>query len=131
MNEMIPLNDVTSKVDSIDNKPPIKKIKVTKKKTVKIKHDGIATDFVKSSVDGKSIARNRKKSLYKSDDSVEDMEKITADLLTDSSRKVISKMEDEENRHLTKLLNNTYSPKKIGNKKISEKKIIKTAINVI
>ena len=88
----------TSKTDSTVSKS-VKKIKVAKKKTVKIKNEGIATDFVKASVEGKQIARNRKKSLYKNGDSIEDMERATADLLTDSSRKVISKMEDEENNH--------------------------------
>ena len=119
----------TSKIDSTVSKS-VKKIKVAKKKTVKIKNEGIATDFVKASVEGKRIARNRKKSLYKSGDSIEDMERATADLLTDSSRKVISKMEDEENNRLNELLSKTYSPRR-KNKKTDEKKIIKNAINIV
>lgn len=130
MSESMTMDELqTSKLDPTIK--PVKKFKVAKKKSVKIKHDGIATDFVKASVEGKQIARNRKKSLYKSDDSIEDMERATADLLTDSSRKVISKMEDEENNRLNELLDKTYSPRKKDTAVGSEKKIVKSVINIV
>ena len=108
----------------------VKDFKVTKKKSVKIKNEGIATDFVNASVEGKEIARNRKKELYKSDDSVDDMETATANLLADSSRKVISKMEEEENSRLKELMERTYSPRKKC-KSISERKMVKALTNIV
>lgn len=108
----------------------VKNFKVAKKKTVKLKNEGIATDFVNASVEGKEIARNRKKELYKSDDSVDEMETATANLLADSSRKVIGKMEEEENSRLNELLAKTYSPRKKG-KYVSERKMVEAILNIV
>lgn len=108
----------------------VKNFKVAKKKTVKLKNEGIATDFVNASVEGKEIARNRKKELYKSDDSVDEMETATANLLADSSRKVIGKMEEEENSRLNELLAKTYSPRKKG-KSVSERKMVEAILNIV
>ena len=108
----------------------VKNFKVAKKKSVRIKNEGIATDFVNASVEGKEIARNRKKELYKSDDSVDEMETATANLLADSSRKVISKMEEEENSRLNELLSKTYSPR-TKSKSISERKMVEAILNIV
>ena len=108
----------------------VKNFKVAKKKSVRIKNEGIATDFVNASVEGKEIAKNRKKELYKSDDSVDEMETATANLLADSSRKVISKMEEEENSRLNELLNKTYSPR-TKSKSISERKMVEAILNIV
>lgn len=108
----------------------VKNFKVAKKKTVKLKNEGMATDFVNASVEGKEIARNRKKELYKSDDSVDEMETATANLLADSSRKVIGKMEEEENSRLNELLAKTYSPRKKG-KSVSERKMVEAILNIV
>ena len=118
----------STQTDSTD--VTVKNFKVTKKKSVRIKNEGIATDFVNASVEGKEIAKNRKKELYKSDDSVDDMETATANLLADSSRKVITKMEEEENSRLNELLNKTYSPRTKG-KSISERKMVEAIINIV
>jgi hypothetical protein len=118
----------STQTDSTD--VTVKNFKVTKKKSVRIKNEGIATDFVNASVEGKEIAKNRKKELYKSDDSVDEMETATANLLADSSRKVISKMEEEENSRLNELLSKTYSPR-TKSKSISERKMVEAILNIV
>ena len=105
--------------------------KVVKRKgTTKIKNAGIADDFVEASVDGKPIPKNKRKALYHEDDDIEDMEQATADLIADSSRKILKKMEEDENERLDELVSRTYAPRQ-KERIINEKKMVRNIINMV
>lgn len=127
-NEVIEKETVT--VGEGESQEVVRNFKVVSKKKTKLKHEGIADDFVDASVNGKQIARNRKKQLFNEDDDVETMEKATAELISDSSRKIFKKIEEDENNRLNEILERVYTPTK-KKTKMSESKLVKSLINIV
>lgn len=107
----------------------VREFKVSKKKSVKLKHDGISEDFEKA-IDGKEIGRYKKKSLYKDTDTVDDMEKETVELLADSSRKLIKRSEKYENDKIKELVNREYSPSTSSDTDEDQEEMLRSAINI-
>ena len=102
---------------------------LSKKKSVKLKHDGISDDFEKA-IEGKEIGRYKKKSLYKDTDTVDDMEKNTVELLADSSRKLIKRAEKSENEKIKELVNKEYTPFSNSNECEDQEVMFRSALNV-
>lgn len=129
MNEELEIKEPTE--NPLTEEKPARTFKVVKRKNVtRLKNSGIADDFVEASVEGKAIPKNKRKALYHEDDSLEDMEQATADLIADSSRKILRKMEEDENAHLEELVARTYAPRQ-KERVINEKKMVRNIINMV
>ena len=119
--------DLEKSKDQIEE--DFREIKVSKKKSVKLKHDGISEDFEKA-IDGKEIGRYKKKSLYKDTDTVDEMTDETIELIADSSRKLIKRAEKSENEKIKELVNKEYSPSSNSNECENQEVILRSALNI-
>ena len=114
---------------STEKNEEIREIKVSKGKSVKLKHEGISTDFEKS-IEGKELGKYKKKSLYKDDDTVDEMEKNTVELLADSSRKLIRRAEKSENEKIKELVNKEYSPSINSDDDGDSEELLRSSLNI-
>ena len=123
-NEKTELENSNSKTEE-----SVREFKVSKKKSVKLKHEGISKDF-EDAIEGKEVGKFKKKALYSETDTVEDMEYNTVELLADSSRKLIKRAEKSENEKIKELVNKEYAPSSTEDENVDEEELLRSALNI-
>ena len=122
-------NEKTELENSNSKTEEIREFKISKKKSVKLKHEGISKDF-EDAIEGKEVGKFKKKALYSETDTVEDMEYNTVELLADSSRKLIKRAEKNENEKIKELVNKEYAPSSTEDENIDEEELLRSALNI-
>ena len=108
-----------------------KKVNVTKTKKTRLKTNGEAGAIALSNVSIGKKNTDKKASIYKQGDSIDDVATATADLIAGSSRQLFKLAEKSENDRLNAYLAKKYVPKSERGAKISEEDLVRQRLNLI